>query len=274
MGDDAAVGEEVVGGLAEDPVGLGELGLHRGERLAVAVEVPPAGAVGDPVQGAGGRPPGLGDRLVRAAGDRAGLQDGAVPGHAGVVPRQPGQAAVRGEAGGGVEVVAGGDDRRLAVPQLDDVVDHLAVEVALADADQAVARGRRRRRSGRRSAIGAGIGRAGRGTGRRSWRSRRCRRRRRRRPAVLVHRGAGREGRGQDVDRLVAGLPADDHLATGLRRPALVPVQGAGVGAQVAEGHRPLHERRAVMGDGQEPYGRVSLRRRRAALAAWSRRRG
>ncbi len=46
--------EEGVGRLSEHPVGPGELGLHGLERGAVAVEVPPAGAIGDPVEGAVG----------------------------------------------------------------------------------------------------------------------------------------------------------------------------------------------------------------------------
>ncbi len=82
------------------------------------VRVPPAAAVADREEGSVGRPVDLGDGLVGAAedgpgpgqpsvgGDLGQLQLGAVPGHPGVVPHQPGRPpAVRGEPGAGGEAV-------------------------------------------------------------------------------------------------------------------------------------------------------------------------
>ena len=103
-----AVVEEGVGGAAEEPLGVGEVGLLAGQlhRLAVldAVEVPPAVAVGDEVQPPGRVPLGLEDRLGRAAGDAPGLAGvrerrqpelGPVPGHVRVVPAGPGDRGCR-----------------------------------------------------------------------------------------------------------------------------------------------------------------------------------
>ena len=76
-------GGEAVRRPPEDPGRIGELGLHRGERVerrAVEqpVEVPPAGPVRDEVEHAVGRPLGLGDRLVGPAGDQVRLAERAV----------------------------------------------------------------------------------------------------------------------------------------------------------------------------------------------------
>ncbi|MDQ3885596.1 MAG: hypothetical protein M3308_00930 [Actinomycetota bacterium] len=70
---DAAVGQEGVGGVVQFPGGVSELGFHGQQQLRAAVplpvQIPPAGAVGDEVQRAVGRPLRLGDRLVAAACD-------------------------------------------------------------------------------------------------------------------------------------------------------------------------------------------------------------
>ena len=151
--DDAAVGQERVPRLAEDPQRPADLGLERGQRLAVAVEVPPAGAVGAVVQDAVRAPLGLHDRLARAARDepsrrerRRELRDPqlrALPRHPRVVPGQPRDPlAVRRDPRRGVEVVARGEHARLgrAVDgHRDEVVDVLGLAVALAHADQPVA---------------------------------------------------------------------------------------------------------------------------------------
>ena len=70
--DDRAIGEEAVARAVEDPGRIGELGLHRRERLeprpvVQSIEVPPAGPVADKVQDAVWRPFGLDDRLVEPA---------------------------------------------------------------------------------------------------------------------------------------------------------------------------------------------------------------
>jgi hypothetical protein len=121
---DRAVVQRREPALADAPQGVGELLLPGAEGRGLAgggvdaVEVPPAGAVGDGQEGAVRRPLGLGDGLVRSARERAyagegpvgggvrDLQLGAVPGHPGVIPGQPdGVAAVRGEPGRGDEAV-------------------------------------------------------------------------------------------------------------------------------------------------------------------------
>ena len=113
-GHDPAVVEEAVASETEDPLRGADLGIHRGDRLTVAVEVPPPGAIRCPVEHARGTPLRLEDRLVGATRDVARLaegavhgqvgapQIGAVPRHAGMVPREPSQrpavGARRGEA--------------------------------------------------------------------------------------------------------------------------------------------------------------------------------
>ena len=76
--------QEGVGGHAEDPLGQAEFGFQRQQRLdfavALAVEVPPAGAVGHEMQFAGGRPLGLEDRFRLFAGYEPGCDECAVGG--------------------------------------------------------------------------------------------------------------------------------------------------------------------------------------------------
>ncbi len=123
---DRAVREERVGGAAEEPLGVAEvgpLGAELGRALAIeAVEVPPAVAVGDEVQPSCGVPGGLEDRLLRAAGEAPGggrvgergePELGPVPGHVRVIPAGPGeQRAVGAESREGIEVAAGGEHLR------------------------------------------------------------------------------------------------------------------------------------------------------------------
>ena len=144
---------------AESPLRPAALRLHRRHRchaLAVrAVEVPPAGAVGDEVQHRVGRPFGLEDRLIRPPGDMPRLhqlpigidvrhpQLGASPGHAWLVPRQPTElTAVGAHARRGVEVVAAHQRSRLAAAQrhVPQVVADGRAGVVLDDADHALAR--------------------------------------------------------------------------------------------------------------------------------------
>ncbi|MGX1248862.1 hypothetical protein RKD48_001373 [Streptomyces ambofaciens] len=109
--------------LPELPQRPAELLLADAQGLPVAVEVPPAGAVGGVQQGAVRCPVRLGDGLLGAAGDGPGVPErvlgadvgddqlGAVPGHARVVPGEPGGAAAVGrEAGSGDEAVPFGGE--------------------------------------------------------------------------------------------------------------------------------------------------------------------
>ena len=120
-----------------------------------------------------------GDELGRVCGSARGelgdVQFRAVPGHPRVVPAHVGDASPGGvEARGGVEVVAGGHDRRRPAPvgrQGDEVVDDAVFAVALAHADEGapvrrhvgvrVSPGARRRRVGRDRARCAPARRAG-----------------------------------------------------------------------------------------------------------------
>ena len=117
---DPRVLEHGVPGPAQLPGGDPDLGVQDDERLGAvrggpAVEVPPAGAVGQEGQRPVAVPGWLADRLARAAGDDhlapvaqvAHPQDGVVPRHRGVVPGDPGQVvAVVGDPRGGDEVGA------------------------------------------------------------------------------------------------------------------------------------------------------------------------
>ena len=100
-------------------------------------------------------PVGLEDRLVLAARDAVGVPDapvtvevaepelGAVPGHARVIPHEPGEPlAARVHTRAREEIVAGDDDVRLGRSvgrQRDQLVHHLAALVALAHADHGAA---------------------------------------------------------------------------------------------------------------------------------------
>ncbi len=249
-----AVAENRVRQPAEIPQRPGELLLHRAQRLrraalkAELVEVPPAGQVGDQVEGLVVLPPGCQDRLRRAALDRPGqavgqageAQLGAVPRHARVVPADVGEMpAVGGDGGEGVEVVAGdvfaggaaaqrdGDDgpRDLAVagvplayaPDVPVVDEEVGVAGVLALGGE--------RADGAVEQVEALVGEVGeddlavRGHGVGA-------------AAVLVHAGAGAPGGGQQLAAGAVGGAMDDGgpaalLGTVLRPPRL-PVERAG----------------------------------------------
>ena len=120
-----AVRQRAIGRLAERPRGLAELGLqlqHGDQRVAVpAMQIPPAGRIGDAVERAVGAPFGLQNRCIpaRVAGDAARIEQravarhvgqpqlGGIPRHARVVPADPGQPRPVGrEPRRGIEVVA------------------------------------------------------------------------------------------------------------------------------------------------------------------------
>ena len=158
--DDFVVRPETVHRAAEAPVRAAELRLARAQRMhhAVleAVQIPPAAAVGHEVQQAAGRPLGLADRLVQAAGDQAAVDQAAVlrdvghpqfralPGHARMVPAQPGQLApVRGQARRRIKIVAVDEDGFTAIEaHRADRVDRIgfAGQVVFAHRDQAIPR--------------------------------------------------------------------------------------------------------------------------------------
>src|SRR5437773_10141206 len=131
--NDLVLAQHRVVGSAEHPLRYTELFFSVAKPLVAmtshAVEVPPARPVGDEVKLAPRSPLWLADRLARTAGHlrrradrsvRGELADpelGAVPGHAGVVPREPGEAAsVGAELRRRVEVVAAGEHDRLSLP--------------------------------------------------------------------------------------------------------------------------------------------------------------
>ncbi len=170
-----------------------------------------------------------------------------------MVPGHPRQATVDGVvAGGGVEVVAGGDHGGVGAAvggHEYQVVDHVAATVALPHAGDPGAVG---------AHVAIGVADAG-VCGDRAQtaagvhppqplvvevREVHAVARHTERPApVLVNGGAGRAGSGQDVDGVVARRPPHDHLAAALRRAALVPVEGALGDLQPAEGHGLLDQR-------------------------------
>ena len=162
--DDPFGSGEVIVRHAERPLRRAELRRHRHQRArrsrrqVEVVEIPPARAVGHEREPrAVGRPFRLEDRFRCAAGNRLRLAQGAlgvdfgeikqraVPGHVGVIPRQPGEPVSIGrEPRRRVEIVPA----RKHVPGLapivevhrDDGIDRLAVDrVILAHADPAVA---------------------------------------------------------------------------------------------------------------------------------------
>ena len=160
--NDLVVGTERIHRSAEGPVRAGEFGLHRTHRFGgagagvLAVQIPPAAAVGHKIQGAVGRPFRLANRFIGAAGDQArrtqvaiGLhlgqpQLGALPRHARVIPAEPSQrAAIRRQARRGVKIVALGQHRFGAIwPDRAKRVDRMRSaigRVQFAHADQALA---------------------------------------------------------------------------------------------------------------------------------------
>jgi hypothetical protein len=115
---DQSVREGCEPASADLPQGAAELLLARAEGFAVAVQVPPAGAVAGVEKGAVGGPVDLGDRLVGTARGPPGAVKCPVGGHVGehqfrtvprhprVVPGQPGGSpSVGREAGAGDELV-------------------------------------------------------------------------------------------------------------------------------------------------------------------------
>ena len=268
--DQRPVGQERVRRAAEDPGRVGELRLHRGQRLEPRavhepIQVPPAAPVGDEVQRAVRGELGLDDRFVRSARgqdrlaegpvrpDRRDPQAGRVPGHVGVVPLEPGEPRpVRGDARRRDEVGPRDEDARVAVAverHVDDLVDRLALAaVILADRDEAAARGvepeigvapragRRDRDGGRDPGVEPvepAVGAVGEGHDAAGDGIRAA--------AVLVDPGPDRDRRvGQVRDRAVRGRPDQDPPA-GLGRAALEPVDVVpvepwlGKGDQVAD---------------------------------------
>ena len=135
---ETTVAANVEGGLAQVPVGTVELDLVGGQALGRSAgtppeRLPPSEAVGDEPE-VRTDPGGLADGFVVPPGHAHGVGEGrtpsvarfgvhqvghpqsaAVPGHVGVVPGQPGQAAAVGAGpGAGEEVRTGHEDGRLA----------------------------------------------------------------------------------------------------------------------------------------------------------------
>ncbi len=281
---DRAVVEEGVGRAAEEPLRVAQLGLLGGQlrdlAALVAVEVPPAVAVGDEVQPALGVPLGLEDRLLRPAGDQARVgrvlqrrdpELGPVPGHVRVVPAGPGEpAAVGADPGEGVEVAPGGEHGRLAGAverEGDDLVLGFALAVDLAHADdRAPVRGEPH------VGVAQGAGALGLGADRDRLLAEALAveplvgevdeedevvgDQRPGAAAVLVDAGAGVHPRRRHVFRLAARRPPHQHHAPALGRPPFAPPDGAVAGQ--------LRRR--------QPPSRLRRRRRGRSASARSRR--
>ena len=159
-GEDGRRVEKPVPAQAERPGRSGKFGRHRqdGPRGAVlgAIQVPPATSVGHEIQLAVRRPGRLHDRLALAACDLAHVAEaavggnfgrpepGAVPGHVGVIPGEPGQTiACVAEPGRAEEVVAVDENAAVVAAgqgERDDGVDRLACRpVVLPDREHAAA---------------------------------------------------------------------------------------------------------------------------------------
>ncbi len=265
---DATVREECVAREVEDPLRIAEVGTLVRQcpdaAALVHVEVRPARAVGDEVEPAVRVPLRLEDGLLLPAGDALPVGERAVVGeirdaeiralerHVRVIPREPGESlAVRARPRCGVEVTPRGDDAGLCRSvgrQDDELVDGLAVAVALADADDqataredapvGVAEGVRLRRLGRdRRRLGVGrldavepavvevgaeddLAVAEPGSA-----------------AVLVDARADVESRRNVVDRVSVVWLEDERRASALLRPRLGPVHAGRTDVQVTEAH-------------------------------------
>ena len=283
--DDAIPAGERVGRHAEDPLRLPELGLtgrHRIDRAArdvVAIQVPPAGAVGHEVErGAVGRPFGLKDRFRSAAGDRdrpsrhaarvdlAEVERGADPRHVRVIPREPRQPAAvgreprrRDEIVTGREHGAGVHGAAVEAHRHDRVLDPLGLRarVRLADADPAPV-----------PAVDGAVGVSPFGVGRSDWRQRdrhggaavqavepavgpltrfaavvgeveHAVRHRPRAAAVFVHACARAVGLGKDVLGAVGGRPSHDCVAV-LLRALLQPIDVVAIDQRLRKADRLL----------------------------------
>ena len=264
---DGAVGQEPVRRSIEDPGRVGELGLHRRQRLEPwalddPVQVPPAAPVADQVERPVRSPLGLDDRLVRPAGgqrrlaeravglDAGDAQAGRVPGHVRVVPLEPAQArAVRCLARRRHEVGTGHEDDRVAAVERDgdDRVDHglvvaLAGRMILADRVEPASceigpqvgvapRTGRRDRDGLGGAgvepVQPSVGEVGEDDDPTADDVRA--------PAVLVGARPDVERRRGQVGRRAISRGADEHAPTGLRRATLEPVHVVAVDPGLAE---------------------------------------
>ncbi len=263
--------QEGIGRLPEYPLRLTELGLARTERMDAAgarieaVEVPPAGAVGDEIEDAVGRELRLEDRFPGAAGnpprarqravggDLGQPQFGADPRHVGVVPGEPGEPrAIRRQSGRGVKIMALRQHtprpRRARIDRDQRVVDPAVGAMLLAHADPAPPR---------RIEPPVGITKARAGSGFRGQRPRRpsghlpikaligeiaeeddAARYRRRAAAIFVHPGAHAEPRRRDVGDGAIRRAPDEDAAPLLARPSLDPVDVLAIDQDVAEADR------------------------------------
>ena len=260
-------GQEPVRRSIEDPGGLRELRLHRGERLQPrpvheAIQVPPATSIADEVEDPVRRPLGLGDRFVRAARRQVGrtektvapdggdAQSGRIPGHVRVVPLEPRESRpVRGEPRGSEEVRALDEHARRPLPverDLDDRGDGLAIaRVVLTHGEEPAATGVEP--EVRVPVVALGRDRLGLGHARvqtveaavRSIREDDGPAGDRVGPAaVFVDAGPHVERGGKHVLGGPIGSPPHEHAPAGLRGPALDPVDLVTVDPRLAETDR------------------------------------
>ncbi len=262
-GHDRAVGQEPVRRAVEDPGRIGELGLHRRERLEPRsvdqpVQVPPAAPVADQVEVPSGDhsgwtidssgPPAarVASPSVPSGSNAATCKPGRVPRHVRVIPFEPGEARpVRRQPRRRDEVRALDEDARVAAVERDghDRVDRLAAAgVVLADGVEAAPgdvgpqvgvapRALRRDRDGARTArvepVQPAVGEV----------------REDDRPAgddvrpaaVLVHAGPDVERRRGQVGRRAVGGGPDEDVPAAFGRPFLEPEHVVAVDPRLAQ---------------------------------------
>ncbi len=260
-GEDRLRTEKIIPAAAERPGRSGKFGRHRADSFrAVAsrpIEIPPAVAIRHEIQDVVGRPRRLHDRFASAARRLADLgqsavgadfgrpQPGAVPGHVGMVPAEPGEVlAVGAEARRAEEIVAFGQhpartltvqaERHDAVHGLalaamvlahreDAAAAQVGLEIGIA---QAAGRGQRLRCLARSQPVQPLVGEIDRDDHAIAHQPGAA--------AILVHAGADIEARRGDVGATVRAL-RHQHGAAGFLRPRLGPVDHAAVERRLAE---------------------------------------
>ena len=259
---DSLVALDAVRGLAELPLRTSEFQVRPAETAqahpVVAVEIPPAFRIGDEVEISIRTPLRLEHRLVPSAGHALGFEHtaigierrdpelGAVPGHVGMIPREPRESpSVGARPGIRVEIMAArqNGDRSAGAIDRDELVQRFPVGIGmvLANAHEPATL---RIESNVRVAPGAG---AREGLGLRSGglviqpiiaevsEPDLAAHNRERAAAVFVHARSHVEGRRGDVRNVPVRRAPDEHVATLLRRTAFHPPDVRAVERNVAE---------------------------------------
>ena len=266
-----AIGQEVVFGIAEDPVGRREFDRHRRDRLDPPIhesmQVHPAVGLGDEMEDAVGRPARLGDPVGPAArddlrganrpvvGNGRELELRAVPWHVRVPPLEPGEGStVRRQPRSRVEVRARRDDLDLARGGIDrdEIIDPLAMRtdhggfvilshrVDPAPRDVRGHVGEPPRTVGRQGNDLAGRHHPVEAPGREVRRNHEIARHQGRRAAVFVDPAARVESLGCHPRDGPVRFATDERLATALLGPAFQPPPDAGMTPHLADEHHAI----------------------------------